>query len=140
MKRIMIAGIGTNVGKTVVSAIVTTLMDGDYWKSVQSGPEDDSDVFIMRNLINTSEHKIYAPSYSLKAPLSPHHAARLENIIVDPTTIIPPSTARPLIIESVGGVLVPLTTRVLTIDLFKLWNCQWIIVSKHYLGSINTHC
>ncbi len=137
MQRIMIAGIGTNVGKTIVSAIVTTLMDGDYWKPVQSGPENDSDVFMMKNLINTSEHKIYDPSYNLKAPLSPHHAARLEKIIVDPTTIIPPRTARPLIIESVGGVLVPLTTKLLTIDLFKSWDCKWIIVSKHYLGSIN---
>ena len=137
MHRIIIAGSGTDVGKTVVSAILTVLMDGDYWKPIQCGAEENSDTAIMKKWIDTSRHSIHPPAYSLKAPLSPHHAARLENISIALDSITLPHTTRPLIIESVGGIFVPLTTRVLSIDLFQSWNCRWIIVSKHYVGSIN---
>lgn len=131
MHRIMVAGIGTDVGKTVVSAILTTLLKGEYWKPIQCG-ESDSEV--VKNWIDAF---IHPPAYSLKTPLSPHHAARLENTIIHWESISVPQTSRPLIIEGVGGILAPLTTSTLSIDLFKSWNCQWVVVSKHYLGSIN---
>jgi dethiobiotin synthetase len=137
MHKIMVAGISTDVGKTIVSAILTILLGGDYWKPIQCGDEKDSDTESIKRLIGTSSHFIHPPAYSLKAPLSPHHAARLENTLIQPHAISPPQTERSLIIEGVGGVFVPLTTNVLSFNLFKLWNCQWIIVSKHYLGSIN---
>lgn len=133
--RILVAGSGTDVGKTVVSAILTTLLDADYWKPIQSGAEENSDSAIMKKWI--SSQRIHPPAYSLKAPLSPHHAARLENCTIDAESIIPPQTAHPLIIEGVGGIFVPLSAAALTIDLFASWNCKWVIVSKHYLGSIN---
>lgn len=133
----MVAGSGTDVGKTVVSAILATLLDADYWKPIQCGNEENSDTATIKNWIDTKRHFVHSPAYSLKAPLSPHHAARLENtpIAIDSITI--PTTAHRLVIEGVGGIFVPLTTKVLTIDLFKSWNCQWIIVSRHYVGSIN---
>lgn len=137
MNRIIVAGSGTHVGKTVVSAILTTLLEGDYWKPIQCGDEEHSDTAMMQQLIDRTKHHIYEPAYSLKAPLSPHHAARLENISICCESIIPPQTTRPLIIESVGGIFVPLSTKVLTIDLLKSWGGRWIIVSNHYLGSIN---
>ncbi len=135
MSKIIVAGIGTDVGKTVVSAILVNLLQGDYWKPIQSGKVADES--IMQKLIDTTEHSIFPSTYSFKAPLSPHQAASLENIAINLKTIVPPTTKRTLIIESVGGVFVPLTTNKLTIDLFKKWNCPWILVSKHYLGSIN---
>lgn len=135
--KIMVAGSGTGVGKTIVSAILTTILKGDYWKPIQCGEEEQSDTARMRSLVDTHHHHIHSPAYSLKAPLSPHHAARLENILIDIKTIFPPQTMRHLIIEGVGGVFVPLTTNTLSFDLFKLWDCRWMIVSKHYLGSIN---
>ena len=131
MHRIMVAGIGTNVGKTIVSAILATLLKGDYWKPIQCGDEDTA---IVEKWLNTT---IHPPAYSLKAPLSPHHAARLENTLIRLDSITLPKTTRPLIIEGVGGILVPLTPNTLSIDLFKSWDCKWVIVSKHYLGSIN---
>lgn len=137
MPNIMVAGTGTDIGKTVVSAILTTLLKGDYWKPIQCGTPTHSDTATMQKLIDVQQHEIHLPVYALKAPLSPHHAARLENITIDIESIIPPLTTRPLIIEGVGGVYVPLTTRTLSIDLFKLWDCRWILVSKHELGSIN---
>jgi dethiobiotin synthetase len=137
MHRIMVAGIGTDIGKTIVSAILTTLLKGDYWKPIQCGDEENSDTTKMKRWLDTTKHTIHSPAYSLKAPLSPHHAARLENILIRLDSITLPQTARPLIIEGVGGILVPLTSKNSSIDLFKSWDCQWIIVSKHYLGSIN---
>lgn len=134
MRRIMVAGIGTDVGKTVVSAILTMLLKGDYWKPIQCGEPDTA---TLQQWLDPARHTIHPPAYSFHAPLSPHHAARLENRSIDVKTISLPVTSRPLIIEGVGGVLVPLTTHHLTLDLFASWECQWVVVSKHYLGSIN---
>jgi dethiobiotin synthetase len=137
MQRIIVAGIGTGVGKTVVAAILTTCLQGEYWKPIQCGYEADLDTTVMKTLIDPAIYPIHESAYSLRAPVSPHHAARLENITICSQTIVPPKTERSLIIESVGGIFVPLTAKALTFDLFKSWNLPWILVSRHYLGSIN---
>lgn len=137
MHKIMVAGIGTDVGKTIVSAILTTLLKGDYWKPIQCGNEENSDTATMKRWLDTTGHSIHSPTYSLKAPLSPHHAARLENTLIRLDSIILPQTTRPLIIEGVGGIFVPLTSKISSLDLFKSWDCQWVVVSRYYLGSIN---
>lgn len=137
MHNIMVAGIGTEVGKTVVSAILAILLKADYWKPIQCGDEENSDTAIVKSWLDSSKHIIHPAAYSFKAPLSPHHAASLENNLIKLDSIILPQTTRSLVIESVGGIFVPLTPKILSIELFKSWNCQWIIVSKHYLGSIN---
>lgn len=137
MRKIIVAGIGTGVGKTIVSAILTLLYEGDYWKPIQCGDERKSDTVTLKKWLGNRTMTLHPPAYSFHASLSPHHAARLENYPVKLEAIVPPATSRPLIIESVGGILVPLTTKILSIDLFKSWDCQWILVSKHYLGSIN---
>lgn len=107
MTKIIVSGIGTDVGKTVVSAILTSLFKGDYWKPVESGTMNNSDPETLKHLLDCSEHRIFDPVYSFKPHVSPHHAARLENITIDPSRIIPPKTSRPLIIEGVGGIFVP---------------------------------
>lgn len=137
MRKIIVAGSGTDVGKTIVSAILTTLLQADYWKPIQCGDERDSDTAVMQKLIDTTNHHIYSPAYHLNYPLSPHHAARLENISINLDQITLPQSKRPLIIESVGGIFVPLTTEILSMDLFKSWDSKWVVVSKHYVGSIN---
>lgn len=133
----MVAGIGTDVGKTVVSAILTTLLKGDYWKPIQCGNEETSDTAIMKQWLDEKMHTIFSPAYSFKVSLSPHHAARLEHTPIQMDSILLPQTSSPLIIEGVGGILVPLTKNRTCLDVFKSWNCQWVVVSKHYLGSIN---
>lgn len=134
--KIMVAGIGTEVGKTVVSAILAMICQGDYWKPIQCGDEP-LDASQMREWLDPCRHFVFPPVYSFRAPLSPHHAARLEDRKVDIDAIFLPQTKRALIIEGVGGIFVPLTNTTLTIDLFASWNCHWVVVSKHYLGSIN---
>lgn len=137
MCNVMVAGAGTDVGKTIVSAILTTLLDTDYWKPIQCGNEENSDTTIIKNWIDTKRHFVHSPAYSLKAPLSPHHAARLENTAIALDAIRLPQTERSLVIEGIGGVFVPLTKKILSLDLFKSWNCKWVVVSRHYVGSIN---
>lgn len=137
MNKFIVAGIGTEVGKTVVSAILTTCLEGEYWKPIQCGNEEDLDTVLMKKLIDAALYPIHESAYTLKAPLSPHHAARIENISICVEKIVPPQTTRPLIIESAGGIFVPLTAKTLSFDLFKSWNIPWIVVSRHYLGSIN---
>jgi dethiobiotin synthetase len=135
--KIMVAGIGTDVGKTVVSAILTLLFQGNYWKPIQCGNERDSDSSQLKTWLADTPHVIFPPAYSFKAPLSPHHASRLEHSVIEIETISVPDSDRPLIIEGVGGVMVPLNAQALSLDLFAGWDCHWILVSKHYLGSIN---
>jgi len=130
MQRIIVAGIGTEVGKTLVSTILTHLFDGDYWKPIDCGNSDTP-------WVKKWHRRVHPPAYSLSGLCSPHQAARLENITIRPETIELPKTSRTLIIEGVGGILVPLTTTQTTLDLFKTWEGKWIVVSKHYLGSIN---
>ncbi|MBA2368614.1 MAG: dethiobiotin synthase [Candidatus Protochlamydia sp.] len=136
MPKIIIAGTGTDAGKTLAAAVLTVCLKGDYWKPVQCGPEEESDSTRVKQLIDSS-HRIHLPAFAFERAVSPHYAARLESTLIRPAEIIPPQTKCPLIIESVGGVLVPLTDQILTIDLFKTWAARWVIVSRHYIGSIN---
>src|SRR5438128_2312917 len=106
MRKIIVAGISTDVGKTVVSAILTCVLQADFWKPIESG---DSDTATIKMLLDPSQHTIFPPAYSLKNALSPHHAARLENVFIDVSQIIPPKTDKTLVIESPGGILVPVT-------------------------------
>jgi dethiobiotin synthetase len=136
MSCIIVAGIGTGVGKTVVSAILTTMLNGNYWKPFQTGIENTDSQEVAR-LVDPSRHQIFPPAYSLEAPVSPHYAARLEGVEIDVPRVSPPRSKSPLVIEGVGGIYVPLSLETLSIDLFQSWDAQWILVSKHYLGSIN---
>lgn len=137
MRNIIVAGQGTDVGKTVVSAILAKMLKADYWKPIQCGIGADSDAETMNRLIDPHKHQIFPPAYAFKHCLSPHHAARLENIQIDPSQIALPKTDRPLIIEMVGGLLVPLSLDFLSLDLFRQWESAWVLVSRHYIGSIN---
>ena len=134
---IIIAGISTDVGKTVTATIAALKLKGTYWKPIESGTCESSDSARVAKIIGKG--RVHKSIYALKAPLSPHHAAKLEGITIDPAKIIPPqSDGLPLIIEMAGGILVPISETLLTIDLFTKWKgAKWILVSRHALGSIN---
>ncbi len=133
MSTFIVAGCGTDVGKTLVSAMLVSALQADYWKPIQSGAP--SDVDMIRSYV--PKCCIHKPLYSLKAPVSPHHAARLENIELKLDKVLRPQTKNTLVIEMAGGVLVPLNQKYLGIDFFMRFNARWIVVSRHYLGSIN---
>lgn len=134
MRKIAVAGIGTDAGKTIVSAILCHALNADYWKPIQCGLSKDSET--IEDLLQGSR-RTHPEALFLKTPCSPHHAASLAGFEIDLKRIVPPKTSCPLVIEGCGGILVPLNLNHLTIDLFTKWDCEWIIVSRHYLGSIN---
>lgn len=137
MNKIIVTGTGTGVGKTIASAILATAWQADYWKPIQCGDDEDSDTATIRFYLDPTKHHIHAPAYSFRYPVSPHHAARLEGVVIDSSRIYPPTTQRPLVIETAGGIFVPLTIHETAFDVFKKWDAQWVVVSRHYLGSIN---
>ncbi len=132
-----ITGIGTDVGKTIVSAILTEALQADYWKPVQAGNVESSDPMIVSNLITNKITEIHPPAYSFEIPASPHFAAEKEGIQIELSKIKLPVTKNHLIIEGAGGIMVPLNKKELVIDLIIQLKVPAILVVKNYLGAIN---
>lgn len=136
-KRLFVTGIGTEIGKTIVSAILVEKLLADYWKPVQSGDLDNSDSLKVKNFISNSRSFIFPEAYKLTQPFSPHKSAAIDGISIEQEKIQPPVTDNTLIIEGAGGLMVPLNNKFLMIDLIKELNAEAILVSSNYLGSIN---
>ncbi|MDQ7949957.1 MAG: dethiobiotin synthase [Pedobacter sp.] len=132
-----ITGIGTDVGKTVISAILTQKLEADYWKPVQSGDLDHSDTIKVKNLVRNQQTIFHPEAYRLNHPLSPHLSAKLDNVEIQLGQICRPETTNNLIIEGAGGLMVPLNDHTLILDLIKILHAPVILVSRNYLGSIN---
>jgi dethiobiotin synthetase len=134
--KLFITGIGTDVGKTIASAIVTEALEADYWKPIQAGDLDNSDSHKIKAKISNKKSKIHANAYTLNTPASPHYAAELDGITIDLNKITEPKTKNHLVIEGAGGVLVPINSTDCIIDMIQP-DYKVIVVSRHYLGSIN---
>lgn len=132
-----ITGIGTNVGKTLVAAILTEAWQADYWKPVQSGTIEGCDSDTIRTLISNSKTQIHPEAYLLEQPLSPHFAAKLDGVEIDLSLIIRPETSNTLVIEGAGGLLVPLNQEDAVIDLARKFESEVVLVISDYLGCIN---
>ncbi|MEM9364119.1 MAG: dethiobiotin synthase [Bacteroidota bacterium] len=133
---VFVTGISTEVGKTVAAAIVVEALEADYWKPVQAGDLDNSDSHKIERLLSNTKTKIHPNSYALNTPMSPHAAAEIDGIRIDMEKITPPQTENHLVIEGAGGLLVPLNEKDTINDLIHP-NYKVIVVSRHYLGSIN---
>ena len=136
MNTYFITGIGTDVGKTVVSAIITEALEADYWKPIQAGELENCDTKEVKNLVSNKSSKFHKNSYALQTPMSPHGAAEIDNVSIDLKHIKHPKTKNNLVIEGAGGLLVPINDKQTILDLIKP-NYKVIVVSRHYLGSIN---
>lgn len=136
MQRVFVTGISTEVGKTLVAAILTEALEADYWKPVQAGDLDDTDSHKVAQWVGNGKTSIHPSAYSLTQPMSPHAAAERDGIEIDLGRIRPPETENSLVIEGAGGLLVPLNTRDTILDLIRP-EYKVVVVSRHYLGSIN---
>jgi len=134
MIRIIVVGINTDVGKTVVSAILTEALGGCYWKPVQCGPLADLD-WVQERL--SGKARCYPSTVSLCSPCSPHLAARKEGMKIEAKKLILPACSLPLVIEGTGGLLTPLNETETWTDAAIHWKARWIVVHRHYLGSLN---
>ena len=139
--KLFITGISTDVGKTIASAIIVEALEADYWKPIQAGDLDNSDSHKIQSLVSNTKIKIHPNSYQLNTPASPHFAAELDGITIDLKKIIEPNPDsyredNHLVIEGAGGVFVPLNDTDCVVDLIRP-DYKVIVVSRHYLGSIN---
>ncbi len=134
--KFFITGIGTDVGKTIASAIVVEALEADYWKPIQAGDIDNSDSHKIQRYISNDKTVIHNNSYKLNTPASPHYAAKVDGTKIELAKIIEPKTSNNLVIEGAGGVLVPLNDADSIVDLIQK-DYKVIVVSRHYLGSIN---
>lgn len=137
MRKIFVTGIGTEVGKTVVSAVLTEALKADYWKPVQAGINPSTDSDTVKKWISNNKTVIHPESYKLREPRSPHEASEIEGVEIELDKIILPHTENTLVIEGAGGLMVPLNKRELMIDLIKRIDAETVVVIRNYLGSIN---
>jgi dethiobiotin synthetase len=139
MASYFITGIGTDVGKTFIAAIIAEALQADYWKPVQAGYANGTDSQWVKKMMTNTKSVIYDEVYKLKLAASPHIAAAEEGIEISINKIVEqvPATPNTLLIEGAGGLAVPLNKNEFVLDLIKSIHAKVIIVSKNYLGSIN---
>ena len=135
-KNYFITGISTEVGKTIVAAVVTEALKADYWKPIQSGDLHFSDTDKVKQLVSNTKSVFHPSSYALNTPMSPHASAEIDGINIVLDEIQKPVTTNHLVIEGAGGLLVPLNGSDTILDLIHP-QYKVIVVSRHYLGSIN---
>ena len=136
-RRFVIVGTDTGVGKTVVSAAIVGALDAYYWKPVQAGLDDETDSETVARLSGVASAHILPEAWRLRRPASPHLAARDEGVDIDVAALNPPQCDGPLVIETAGGVMTPLSDRALTIDVLERWRVPVILVARTSLGAIN---
>lgn len=137
MTAFVVTGTDTGIGKTRFAAALTGALDGYYWKPIQAGLDEPTDSEIVVSLSGLAPDRILPERYRLKSPLSPHRAAQLDDIAIDPFNLALPDTDRPLVIEGAGGVLVPLNDTILFADIFARWQLPTILCARTALGTIN---
>lgn len=135
-KKLFVTGIGTGIGKTIVSAILTEVLQADYWKPVQSGDLDRSDSELVKSL-TSGNIIIHQERYQLELAASPHQSAKKENIEIKLTDFSLPVTSNHLIVEGAGGLFVPLNEKDFMLDVIQHLNLPAVVVSTNYLGCIN---
>jgi dethiobiotin synthetase len=137
MMRFVVTGTDTGIGKTVFSAALAAALGGYYWKPVQSGLDEETDSQVVHRLGRLPPSRILPETYRLRTPASPHLAARLDHVEIEPERLMPPVTDAPLIIEGAGGLLVPLTETGVFADVFARWQIPVILCARTGLGTIN---
>ena len=133
-RTIVVTGTDTDVGKTVFAAALTVALGATYWKPVQAGLDGGGDGAGVRAL---GVRDVLPEAYRLATPCSPHRAAAIDGVTIDPARLALPVVAGPLVVEGAGGVLVPLAGDLLYADMFARWGAPVVLVARTGLGTIN---
>ncbi|HEV2182595.1 MAG TPA: dethiobiotin synthase [Candidatus Acidoferrales bacterium] len=137
--RFFITGTDTNVGKTVVSALLCAALGAIYWKPIQTGTCEGSDRATVMRIAGVPKNRTLPEAYRFAPPVSPHLAARLAGVRIELRKIKVPQIADPenLIVEGAGGALVPMNSTQLMTDLMAHLNLPVLVVARTSLGTIN---
>ncbi|MCK8457330.1 MULTISPECIES: dethiobiotin synthase [Sphingomonas] len=133
---IVVTGTDTDIGKTVFAAGLTAALGARYWKPVQAGLADGSDAASVVTLGVPADH-VLPEAYRLTTPCSPHLAAEIDGVTIDPDRLALPEIDDPLVVEGAGGVMVPVTRDLIFADLFARWAKPVVLVARTGLGTIN---
>ncbi|MBM5821148.1 MAG: dethiobiotin synthase [Cyanobacteria bacterium K_Offshore_surface_m2_011] len=135
--RLVVCGTDTDVGKTVVSALLVQGLGATYWKPVQSGMEGGGDTGRVQQLLGLPPERVWPEAYRLTAPVSPHWAAERDGVSIDPARLALPAVDGPLVVETAGGLLVPLRRNWLQIEQIAVWGLPVLLVARSGLGTLN---
>ena len=135
--RLVICGTDTDVGKTIVSALFVQGLEATYWKPVQSGTEGGGDRQRVIDLLELPKERWQQEAYAFQAPVSPHWAAEREGRCIDPELLKVPAIDGPLVVETAGGLMVPLTRHWLQIQQLERWRLPVVLVARSELGTLN---
>ena len=136
-KRIIICGTDTDVGKTIVSSFFVQGLKGVYWKPIQSGTAERTDTQTVCKILNLEPKRYLPERYKFKAPVSPHWAAEKESKFIEPNNLYLPELNQLIIIETAGGLMVPLNRNWLQIDQLRVWKSPIVLVARTGLGTLN---
>ena len=135
--RIVVTGTDTGIGKTVFSAALAGALDGFYWKPVQAGLDEETDSETVLRLSGLPRERLLPEAYRLKTPASPHLAAKIDGVAIDPDALLLPEVDRPLVVEGAGGLMVPLTEHHTYRDVMTRWRVPVVLCARTTLGTIN---
>ncbi len=135
--RIVVTGTDTGIGKTVFSAALAGALDAFYWKPVQAGLDEETDHDTVMRLSGLSAQRMLPEAYRLKTPASPHLAAKIDGVVIDPQKLALPQTDLPLVVEGAGGLMVPLAENLTYIDVMSRWGAPVVLCARTTLGTIN---
>ena len=143
--RLVVCGTDTDVGKTVVSALLVQGLGAHYWKPVQCGLENgEGDRDRVQRWLALPGDRIIPEAYRLEAPVSPHWASALEGgdplhpgAPIDPQRLQLPAHPGALVVETAGGLLVPLRLDLLQIEQLQRWQLPVLLVARSGLGTLN---
>jgi dethiobiotin synthetase len=135
--RLIVGGTDTDVGKTVVSALLVQGLGARYWKPVQSGLAEGSDSQWVQAMLGLPPGRLVEERYRLQAPVSPHWAAEQDQVVIDPQRLALPAGNGPLVVETAGGLMTPLGRDWLQIDQIRRWGLPLVLVARSGLGTLN---
>ena len=135
--KFIICGTDTDIGKTLISSFFVRGLNSFYWKPIQSGINSETDSQAVERLTKVKKSKIIKESYIFREPVSPHWAAEIDQKVINFQLLNLPSVDGSLIVETAGGLMVPITRNYLQIDQIKEWDIPVILVCKSGLGTLN---
>jgi dethiobiotin synthetase len=135
--QLVVCGTDTDVGKTVVSALLVQGLGAHYWKPVQSGLEGGGDTGRVQQLLGLPPERVWPEAFRLTAPVSPHWSAERDGVSIDPARLALPAWDGPLVVETAGGLLVPLRRDWLQIEQIAVWGLPVLLVARSGLGTLN---
>ena len=134
---LLVTGTDTGIGKTVVSAMLVQALGATYFKPVQAGLDEETDTEFVKRVTGLPNSRIIEESYRLNTPASPHLAAQVDGLEIDPDRLALPESASPRVVEGAGGAMVPLTPNLLFVEIFSRWQLPAVICARTSLGTIN---